>query len=84
MLIFCIFRVSAFELDLVLVNNTGLIVSLGGGRVISPTNLTFLASNLGPDAEIKLEIISGPNYGKERGSDLSILTRINPCFFIYH
>lgn len=70
------FRVSAFELDLVLVNNTGLTVSLGGGRVISPANLTFLASNLGPDAEIKLEIISGPNYGKERGSRFFFIWQI--------
>lgn len=46
------------------VNNTGLVVSPGGGSIISPNNLTFSTNSPGQDIDIKLEITDGPNYGK--------------------
>ena len=45
-------------------NNTGLTVSLGGVQKITLTNLAFTTKTIRPDTEIKMEIISGPNYGK--------------------
>jgi hypothetical protein len=46
-------------MDLILVNNTGLVVSLGGGGLITPENLTLTTSSasLPPEAEIKMELI---------------------------
>ena len=46
------------------VNNTGLVVSPGGGAIISANNLTFSTNSPGQDIDIKLEITDGPNYGK--------------------
>ena len=60
----CCCRVEVYPVELVMVNNTGLVVSLGGGRIISSANLTFTTTNIQPDAEIKFELISGPSYGK--------------------
>jgi hypothetical protein len=52
-------RVRAVKTDLILVNNTGLVVSLGGGGLITPENLTLTTSSasLPPEAEIKMELI---------------------------
>jgi hypothetical protein len=52
-------RVRAVKMDLILVNNTGLVVSLGGGGLITPENLTLTTSSasLPPEAEIKVELI---------------------------
>ncbi len=46
-------------MDLILVNNTGLVVSLGGGGLITPENLTLTTSSasLPPEADIKMELI---------------------------
>ncbi len=55
----CCVRVRAVKMDLILVNNTGLVVSLGGGGLITPENLTLTTSSasLPPEAEIKMELI---------------------------
>jgi hypothetical protein len=55
----CCARVRAVKMDLILVNNTGLVVSLGGGGLITPENLTLTTSSasLPPEAEIKMELI---------------------------
>ncbi len=52
-------RVRAVKMDLILVNNTGLVVSLGGGGLITPENLTLTTSSasLPPEADIKMELI---------------------------
>ena len=48
-----------------MVNNTGLVVSYGGGRVISSSNLTFTAATTSATgAEIKMEIVGDPSYGR--------------------
>ena len=54
-----------FELSVMIVNNTGLAVSPGGGALISSSNLTFATTAPGPqELDIRLEITDGPNYGK--------------------
>ena len=53
-----------FELSVMIVNNTGLVVSPGGGAIITSSNLTFTTNSPGQDFDIKLEITDGPNYGK--------------------
>jgi shikimate kinase len=51
--------VRAVKLDLILVNNTGLVVSLGGGGLITPENLTLTTSStaIPIEADIKIEVI---------------------------
>ena len=53
-----------FELSVMMVNNTGCVVSPGGSCIISSSNLTFTTNSPGQDFDIKLEITDGPNYGK--------------------
>ena len=38
-------RVTAFELTLMVVNNTGVTVSPGGSSLITPSNLTFTTNS---------------------------------------
>lgn len=57
-------KVQAFELSLMVVNNTGLVVSPGGTGIITSHNLTFTTNSPEQDFDIKLEITNGPNYGK--------------------
>ena len=63
---------------LMIVNNTGLTVSLGGVQPITSANLAFTSTNTGPDTDIRMEIISGPNYGKvqrEKGNGKWVTTK---------
>ena len=53
-----------FDLSVMMVNNTGCVVSPGGSCIISSSNLTFTTNSPGQDFDIKLEITDGPNYGK--------------------
>jgi hypothetical protein len=68
-------RIRAVKLDLILVNNTGLVVSLGGGALINPENLSLTtsssSSNNSPlssstanptESDIKIEIIRYGNH----------------------
>ena len=75
----CIYcRVEVFKMELELVNNTGLVVSLGGDRILTTANLSFTAPGLGPDTDIRMDIASGPNYGKvqrQRANGKWITTR---------
>ena len=63
MLSYCFMHIFSFfkPLDFL---TPGLLVSPGGSAVISPHNLTFTTNSPEQDFDIRLEITSGPNYGK--------------------
>lgn len=59
-------------------NNTGISVSLGSNQIISPANLSFISPGLGADSEIKVEVVSGPSYGRlqrQRGNGKWVTSR---------
>ena len=56
-------RVSAFPLQLRLVNNTGLILTHRAAAHISPGNLTFTSNAEDPDLDVRYEIVKSPQFG---------------------
>ncbi|XP_052121677.1 chondroitin sulfate proteoglycan 4 isoform X2 [Frankliniella occidentalis] len=56
-------RVSAFPLQLRLVNNTGVVLTHRAAVTILPANLTFLTNADDPDLEVLYEVVRPPQYG---------------------
>ena len=58
-----VLRISAFELQIFLVNNTGLVVPTNGSAWLTAANLTFSTNALDQDLEIKFEMTRAPQFG---------------------
>ncbi|XP_069672310.1 chondroitin sulfate proteoglycan 4 [Periplaneta americana] len=56
-------RISAFPLQLRLVNNTGLVLTHRAAARISAANLTFTSNAEDPDLDVRYEIVKTPQFG---------------------
>jgi len=56
-------RISAFPLQLRLVNNTGLILTHRAAAHITPANLTFTSNAEDTDLDIRYELVKSPQFG---------------------
>nr|CAD7456886.1 unnamed protein product [Timema tahoe] len=56
-------RLSAFPLQLRLVNNTGLIITRGVGTLITSANLGFDSNADDPDLDVRYDIVKTPQFG---------------------
>jgi chondroitin sulfate proteoglycan 4 len=56
-------RVSAFPLQLRLLNNTGLVLTHRASAHISAANLTFTSNAEDADLDVRYEIVKSPQFG---------------------
>lgn len=59
-----VLRIAAFDLQLFLANNTGLLVPVNGSALISSANLTFSTNAPDQELEIRYDITRPPQYGQ--------------------
>ena len=58
-----VLRISAFELQIFLVNNSGLVVPVNGSAPLTQSNLTFATNAPDQELDIRYDIIRPPQYG---------------------
>ena len=58
-----VLRISAYDLQLFLVNNTGLLVPINGSSSLTISNLTFATNAYDQELEIRYDIIRVPQFG---------------------
>lgn len=59
-----VLRIAAFDLQLFLANNTGLLIPVNGSALITPANLTFSTNAPDQDLDIRYDITRPPQHGQ--------------------
>lgn len=59
-----VLRVAAFDLQVFMANNTGLLVPVNGSTLLTPANLTFTTNAPDQELDIRYDVTRGPQRGQ--------------------